>query len=244
VSRITARKERTLPLSTLSCAPGCAHDHRPQRWYRGRRRDQERPAGGFETIPALEPRPAPKRFHVGAGRDFDGSKRGVGSTRSPDPTTISHPRPGTGRRLLPTGTREVRRGAHQPPDPEAGAQRPPSGSECCWCSSGQWSDPASCLPCRPVLAGGLPPGLPSRAQQRRGGSVLAGGCSGRVVADLPGAAVQERELTDLDPAALVQERVVLGQRDRRLQVVGGDQRVTTQRGVSPGLRRCVGSFGW
>jgi hypothetical protein len=112
VNRITAPEGATSPLPTLSCAPQRAHDHRPQRWYGGRRRDQERPAGGCETHTGVGAAPAPKRCHVGAGRDSGGSKRGVGSTRSPDPTTISHPRPRTGRRLMPTGTREVRRGAH------------------------------------------------------------------------------------------------------------------------------------
>ena len=53
---------------------------------------------------------------------------------------------------------------------------------------------------------------------------MAGGYPGWVVADLTGAAVQDRELVNLDTAILVQERVSLGQRGRRLQVVGGDQR--------------------
>lgn len=70
----SATAHTTAPLPTHSCARCRAHHHRPQRCYGSRRKDQGRPAGRFETIPALGPRPAPKGFHVGAGCDSYGIK--------------------------------------------------------------------------------------------------------------------------------------------------------------------------
>jgi hypothetical protein len=103
-------KGATAPCPPLAAHLACARPSAATVVPGGRRRDQERPAGGCETIPALGPHPAPKHFHVGAGRVSGGSKRGCrldSLTRSLDDLPT---RPGTGRRLMLTGAREADEG--------------------------------------------------------------------------------------------------------------------------------------
>jgi hypothetical protein len=95
-----------------------------------------RPGSSRDSVPTCATRSTshPHNRPAGGGRPDHAADPGIAVATVPARTATC---PGLAMTRVGTDWRAARDSNPQPPDPEAGALRPPSTPECCWCSSGQ-----------------------------------------------------------------------------------------------------------